>query len=123
MRFGGSILLTAAAAAATLAAQPARADSIDGHWCHTNGARMELQGPAIVTPAGTRMQGTYSRHAFSYVAPPADPAAGRTIAMTLLNEVTVEVRIGDGAGEAWHRCAPPISMLRWPANQQGTGNG
>ena len=94
----------------------ARADAIDGHWCFTDGQRISIQGPAIVTPAGSRIQGDYARHFFSYVVPEADPGAGQTVSMTLLNEDTVRLRIGtaaapsyDGPGEIWHRCGPPTS--------------
>ena len=97
-------------------ASAARADAIDGYWCFTDGKRISIQGPAIVTPAGSRIQGDYSRHFFSYVAPHADPDAGQTVSMTLLNEDTVRLRTGtapapsyDGPGEIWHRCGPPTS--------------
>jgi hypothetical protein len=97
-------------------AAAARADAIDGHWCFTDGKRISIQGPAIVTPAGSRIQGDYARHFFSYVVPEADPGAGQTVSMTLLNEDTVRLRIGtaaapsyDGPGEIWHRCGPPTS--------------
>ncbi len=43
-------------------AAPAWADVIDGHWCFTDGERISIQGPAIVTPAGSQIQGDYSRH-------------------------------------------------------------
>jgi len=97
-------------------AVPAWADVIDGHWCFTDGQRISIQGPAIVTPAGSRIQGDYARHFFSYVVPQADPGSGQTVSMTLLNEDTVRLRIGaaptpsyDGPGEIWHRCGPPTS--------------
>ena len=48
--------------------------------------------------------------------PPADPDAGQTVSMTLVNEDTVHLRIGampsyssDGPMEVWHRCGPPTS--------------
>ncbi len=92
------------------------ADAIDGHWCFTDGQRISIQGPAIVTPAGSRIQGDYARHFFSYVVPPADPDAGQTVSMTLVNEDTVHLRIGatpsyssDGPTQVWHRCGPPTS--------------
>ena len=92
------------------------ADAIDGHWCFTDGKRISIQGPAIVTPAGSHIQGDYSRHFFSYQAPPVDPDAGQAVSMTLVNEDTVHLRIGatptyssDGPMEVWHRCGPPTS--------------
>jgi hypothetical protein len=101
---------------AVAGATQAWADVIDGHWCHPDGRRLSIQGPAIVTPAGTRTQGEYSRHFFSYVVPPNDPQAGQTVSMVLVNEETVRLRIGatpsyssDGPTEIWHRCGPPTS--------------
>ena len=35
----------------------ARADVIDGHWCYPDGKRISIQGPAIVTPAGSHHPG------------------------------------------------------------------
>jgi hypothetical protein len=94
----------------------ARADVIDGHWCYPDGKRISIQGPAIITPAGSHLQGDYSRHFFSYVVPPSDPDAGQTVSMTLINEDTVRLRIGatpsyssDGPVQVWHRCGPPTS--------------
>ena len=96
------------ALAAALAANAAFADTIDGAWCHDRRGRMVISGPSVVTPAGSRTQGDYARHSFSYVVPSGDPGAGGTIRMMLLNEETV--RVHDGSGEeTWHRCGPPVS--------------
>jgi hypothetical protein len=92
------------------------ADVIDGYWCFPDGKRITIQGPSIVTPAGSQIQGDYSRHFFSYVVPPADPEAGQTVFMTLVNEDTVHLRTGaapsyssGGPVQVWHRCGPPTS--------------
>jgi hypothetical protein len=97
-------------------AASAWADVIDGHWCFTDGERISIQGPSIVTPAGSQIQGDYSRHFFTYVVPPTDPGAGQTVSMMLMNEDTVHLRIGtgpsyssDGPVQVWHRCGPPTS--------------
>jgi hypothetical protein len=91
-------------------APSAWADVIDGHWCFTDGKRISIQGPSIITPAGSHIQGDYSRHFFSYVVPPADPGAGQTVSMALINEDTVQLRIGATTPEeVWHRCGPPTS--------------
>jgi hypothetical protein len=97
-------------------ATSAWADVIDGHWCFTDGERISIQGPAIVTPAGSQIQGDYSRHFFTYVVPPTDPGAGQTVSMMLMNEDTVHLRIGTapsyssgGPVQVWHRCGPPTS--------------
>jgi hypothetical protein len=98
-----------------LLAPPAWADAIDGHWCHSDGRRLEIAGPMIVTPAKTRTQGQYDRHHFSYVVPAGDPGSGTTIDMTLVNEMTVRLKAGTTAEETWNRCGPPISLSGWPA--------
>lgn len=97
---GGLLLCTAVA----------RADSIDGSWCHSKGGRFSIAGPVIVTPAGTRTQGTYARHYFSYAVPPGDPGAGTVIDMRLLNEEAVEIQEGPQAKPVvWQRCAASVS--------------
>jgi hypothetical protein len=93
-----------------LCAQAARADVIDGSWCLEPGRRMSIDGPNIITPAGTRTKGEYSRHYFQYVVPASDPGAGSTITMQLLNEETVRVHEG-GADVIWRRCGPSVSAL------------
>ena len=106
-----------AAAAMLLAAAPARADVIDGDWCSPDGKHLSIKGPDIVTPSGTRTVGNYSRHAFNYVVPARDTNAGFTVAMTLVNEETMQFRIGKDASAAaqapmqvWHRCTTPITL-------------
>jgi hypothetical protein len=93
---------------------PALADAIDGHWCHNDGRRFSIRGPAIVTPGGKTMEGNYSRHWFSYVVPLSEPGAGETVFMTLLNENTVQTKRGETASgaETWVRCSPSISAIR-----------
>ena len=91
---------------------PALADAIDGHWCNDKAGYMSIRGPDIVTPGGVPMQGIYGRHSFSYVAPTADPHAGETINMILLDEYTVHLTVGaagDTPPEVWHRCQAPTS--------------
>jgi hypothetical protein len=95
---------------------PALADVIDGHWCFQDGNRISIQGAAIITPGGSRIEGEYSRHFFTYVVPQADLGAGQTVSMTLMNEDTVHLRIGttssyasDAPVQVWHRCGPPTS--------------
>jgi hypothetical protein len=57
------------------------------------------------------MEGSYSRHAFSYRTPMSEPGAGRTVDMSLADENTVYLRRGDAANtpETWRRCSPSIS--------------
>jgi hypothetical protein len=93
----------------------ALADVIDGDWCFPDGRRFEIRGPDIVTPAGIRTTGDYSRHHFTYVVPKGDPDAGKTIDMRLMNETTVFLWLGGEASEmqappqVWHRCLPAVS--------------
>ena len=101
-----------AALALSALAGPALADAIDGNWCHTDGRRFSIRGPEIVTPGGKQMRGEYSRHFFNYTAPAPEPNAGQAIQMTLLNENTVSLRVGEaGSPETWVRCSPSISAL------------
>jgi hypothetical protein len=112
-------LIAAFASIVLLSSGGAWADAIDGEWCaNTDGRHMSIKGPDIVTPAGTRMQGNYTRHSFLYVVPSAEPDAGQTVAMILVNEETVNLRQAASAAEAtqapvqvWHRCAPSISAF------------
>lgn len=104
-----------------LSAHVARADAIDGNWCSAEGKRMEIEGPAITTPAGTKWHGNYSRHYFTYQVPDSDPGAGQTVYMALQNENTVHITMAadaqaaqKSAVEVWHRCPPSVSLRRIP---------
>ncbi|MSO68563.1 MAG: hypothetical protein EXQ82_12400 [Pseudolabrys sp.] len=103
------------ALALAMLAGPALADAIDGNWCHSDGRRFSIRGPEIVTPGGKKMEGNYSRHAFSYAVPAPERSAGQTAFMTLANENTVYLRHGEAASagtpETWVRCSPSISAL------------
>jgi hypothetical protein len=111
LRFAGFI----AVAATILSWAPgAWADKIDGDWCFDDGRHFSIDGPRIVTPLGSHIAGNYARHAFSYVVPAPEPAAGKTVRMLLLNENTVDLSLGGGATETWHRCSPNISRLEGP---------
>ena len=89
-----------------LAAADARADAIDGDWCHSDGRNLTISGPSIRTPAGISTTGSYGRHDFSYVAPQSDANKGQTIAMRLMDENTVSVRISgaEAPAQIWKRC-------------------
>lgn len=84
----------------------AYADSIDGAWCKAQGQRMVIQGPNILTPAGSRAQGDYGRHSFTYVVPAGDPGAGTAIRMMLMGEEHVQVQEGAAQPVIWNRCGP-----------------
>ena len=105
-------LLTGIVCAALLGfACPALADAIDGDWCRTDGKRMTIRGPAIVTPGGQRTSGDYTRHAFSYVIPAGEADAGATVSIQLLSEYLAHARQGvDAAVQEWRRCQPGVSQ-------------
>ncbi|HZS81570.1 MAG TPA: hypothetical protein VFA50_01770 [Stellaceae bacterium] len=113
------LLILGVALGAIGGAGSARADVIDGDWCSLDGRQFSIKGPQIVTPAGTRTEGDYSRHYFTYVVPPGEKEAGATVSMTLVNENTVHLRRGDaggsgssaasGAVEVWKRCSAAVS--------------
>jgi hypothetical protein len=94
------------AACGGLVSSPALADRIDGKWCSPDGKHVEIQGRAITTPGGAKIEGSYGRHSFRYVVPAAEPESGSTTYMVLLNEETMEVRAGDPVAKAvvWKRC-------------------
>ncbi len=85
---------------------PLRADAIDGSWCF--GTRyLEIQGPSITTPAGSKLVGDYSRHSFRYVVPAPEADAGSEVSMQLFSEELMQLtRKGAAEPEAWRRCKP-----------------
>ena len=87
----------------------ARADAIDGDWCHGDGRRLTINGPDIVTPGGARLTGDYDRHHFSYVVPSPEPGAGATVTMVLLSEILMHLKPPSGEEQTWRRCGKPIS--------------
>ena len=90
--------------------QPALADAIDGDWCRSDGKRMTIRGPAIVTPGGRQTNGDYTRHFFSYVIPPGEAGTGTTVSIQLLSEYLAHARQGaDGSVQEWRRCQPGVS--------------
>lgn len=103
---------TIAAAAIGLvltAAGVARADAIDGNWCSGDGKYLTIQGPQIVTPGGTRMEGDYSRHGFVYVVPAPEPGSGQKAVLSLVSDQLVRYVLGAGTPSEWKRCSPPTS--------------
>lgn len=93
----------------TLCAGTARADAIDGDWCHADGKRLTINGPDITTPAGAKLKGDYDRHHFSYVVPAGEPGGGATVSMRLLNELNMRLTSSAGEEQQWRRCGKPIS--------------
>jgi hypothetical protein len=88
---------------------PALADAIDGDWCSIDGSHLRIEGPQIELAPGQLLEGTYQRHAFSYVAPSGDPEAGTEIQFVLRSEEEMRrVRKPDTMPEhedIWRRCS------------------
>ena len=93
----------------TLFSGVARADAIDGDWCHGDGRRLSINGPDIVTPGGAHLKGDYDRHHFTYVVPSSEPDAGATVAMVLQSEIQMRLKPPAGEEQTWRRCGKPIS--------------
>ena len=96
-------------AAVTLSSTTALADAIDGDWCYSDGKRLSINGPDIVTPGGVQTKGDYDRHHFSYVIPASEPGAGSTVTMVLLSEIMMRLKPPGGEEQTWRRCGKPIS--------------
>ena len=111
MRRQSVMWLGTISAALLLQTEVARADAIDGEWCSGDGRHLSIQGPTIVTPGGTRMQGAYSRHSFAYTTPANEPLAGQDVYMQLMSETVVTVRVGNSTApsQVWRRCAERTS--------------
>jgi hypothetical protein len=92
-----------------LGANTARADAIDGDWCHTDGRRLSINGPRIVTPGGATIVGDYDRHHFTYVVPASEPDAGATVNMILMSELQMRLKPPSGDEQLWRRCGKPVS--------------
>jgi hypothetical protein len=106
MRWRSGFGLAATGLAAMAGVGPAFADAIDGNWCSDDGRQMSITGPSVVTPGGTRTQGSYTRHSFVYTVPANEPESGQEVSMRLLSEIAVQVRVGpaDRPIQTWHRC-------------------
>ena len=93
---------------------PARADAVDGGWCYTDGRRLTIDGPQIVTPGGSRIEGDYQHHSFTYTIPKKEPGGGMIAHIEQLDEGTMHMSYGPGGGdgkpvETWHRCSKETS--------------
>ena len=82
---------------------PARADRIDGEWCHASQSLM-IEGPKIRTPGGNQIQGDYSRHGFRYTVPASEPDAGSDIVMRQQSDEQMTLMRKDKPDEIWRRC-------------------
>ncbi len=105
----GALLPAGAMLALLLSPLPAAADAIDGDWCFSDGRRLSIDGPKIVTPGGRRMAGEYDRHGFTYTAPGGEAHAGSIISMAQQDEDTMHLSPGAEKSQVWRRCPPPVS--------------
>jgi hypothetical protein len=100
---------SAAAAAAALIlgwGATARADAIDGDWCHA-AQNLHIRGPDIRTPGGNQIKGDYDRHGFRYTVPANEPDAGTPVVMILNSEEQMTLtRKSSPVPETWRRCKP-----------------
>lgn len=111
MRSGLQTLFGAVALAGlVLGSQEARADAIDGDWCH-EGRNLSIRGSNIRTPGNSNIVGQYGRHAFRYIVPDNEPDAGAVVEMDLLNDEEMNLRVAPSGGGAvagdwqvWRRC-------------------
>jgi hypothetical protein len=92
-----------------LGGNAARADAIDGDWCHTDGRKLSINGPQIVTPGGAKIAGDYDRHHFTYVVPASEPGAGAAVNMILVSELQMRLKPPSGEEQLWRRCGKPVS--------------
>lgn len=106
-RFTGYLIVIGTA---LLVVTAARADAIDGSWCY-KGSHLAIEGPEILIPSGNQITGDYDRHGFIYTIPPGDKEAGISIFMGILDDETMELRVGaeQANPEMWRRCAAPVS--------------
>ena len=84
------------------------ADAIDGQWCF-EGKSFSIDGSKFVTPGGNSITGEYDRHGYAYVVPEGEPGASSRIEMTLIDDVTLNLRrpvpqSGTLKTEIWKRC-------------------
>jgi hypothetical protein len=104
--------VAAIAVLTVLAPSVALADAIDGDWCSPDSKlRLTIAGPDIVTPGGHRIQGDYTRHAFSYIVPASEPGAGKKAEMILMGEYAMQFKAGPvvPTDQVWRRCSKESS--------------
>lgn len=81
------------------------ADSVDGTWCSADSSRsIQVSGSDMITPAGNKVTGQYSRHAAAYLIPETEAGAGGSMLIQLLNEDEAQVSAPEKTPELWRRC-------------------
>ena len=104
----GMVIAAGLFASALLVPGSARADAIDGDWCHL-GKHLSISGPDITTPGGTKMKGEYDRHNFAYVVPAGEAGAGEPVRMAVQDDENMILQQGGAKPQPWTRCRAPIS--------------
>ena len=105
-----SVLFIAAAAALLLPSAGARADQIDGHWCHADGRNLLIESSMIITPGGNEIVGDYRRHSIFYTVPAGEPDPGTKTAMQQLNDLVMQVlKEGGQEVQTWRHCNAPTA--------------
>ena len=82
----------------------ARADTIDGTWCHADGRRLSINGPQLTMPGGKQIEGDNDRHGFAYVVPAFETDAGATISLVLNGGAQMRVISPTQPDQLWRRC-------------------
>ena len=90
--------------------EPVRARSRDGCSLSDGPEQFPPVAGVLLDPSrGAKLQGDYDRHGFKYVVQAAEPGAGGTITMVLVNENTVQLKPpADAPMQVWKRCAAPV---------------
>ncbi len=99
-----SLIAIPLAAAVVFAAGLARADVIDGNWCHADGRRLSIKGAQLTMAGGKQIEGDNDRRSFAYVVPAFEPDAGATITLVLVGEAQVRVISPTHPDQLWRRC-------------------
>ncbi len=99
-----SLIAVPVTAAVLFTAGAARANTIDGNWCHTDGRRLTIKGPQLTMPGGKQLEGDNDRRGFAYVVPAFEPDAGATITLVLIGEAQMRVISPAHPDQLWKRC-------------------
>lgn len=93
-----------AAVLTVLTTSPALADRLDGDWCNFDDGKLTIEGSTILTPWGTKVEGTYGRHRFDYTAPANDWHAGKSIVIQQYGDDLMELSVDGGQPKQWRPC-------------------
>jgi hypothetical protein len=105
----------------------AHADAIDGDWCNQDGSQILIDGNSIRLTDGTVVSGNYTRHKFSYIAPPGDLEAGKEILFVQRSEEEMR-RVRDlqampEHADIWQRCRNTSAVPKSHRSASGEAQG